>query len=287
MRAEETRLDLAPAIGGAVARFAWRGVDLFRPATAAAIAGGEVLGMASFPLVPFAGRIRDGRFDFDGRAVRLPVNLAGETDSIHGHGWQGAWSIAEWTGSKATLRFDHAAAAWPWAYGAEQTFDLADGALTHRLTVTNRSPTAMPAGLGVHPYFPRRDGARLGALVDGVFLRPDRPPIPPPEAWDWRLGAPIDAFVDHQFRGWDGVAKLIWPAESLAVTLTTAPAASRLVVYAPSGEAYFCVEPVTHQLDAVNRSPGGAQHGMALLAPGETLELVVRFIAADFAQTPP
>ncbi len=287
LKAGDTALELAPAIGGAVARFSWRGVDLFRPATAAAIARGDVLGMGNFPLVPFAGRIHRGRFSLNRREVRLPVNLAGETDAIHGHGWQAPWTIAAANEATATLRYDHAAGDWPWAYRAEQTFDLTDRALTQRLSVTNLSAPVMPAGLGLHPYFPRRAGVRLRARVDGVFLHPDHSPTPPPERWDWRSGPNVDAFVDNQFCGWDGLAQVIWHGESLSVAMTTEPAATRLVVYAPTGEDYFCVEPVSHQLNAVNRSPGGAQHGMFLLASGETLDLTVRFTLASAAQSPP
>lgn len=280
LRAGDTTLALAPAIGGAVAAFRWRDIDLFRPAAPTALAVGDVLGMASFPLVPFAGRISLGRFVFDGLAVRLPVNLSGETDAIHGQGWQAPWTLTEQADTAATLRYDHAAGDWPWAYRAEQTFALADGALAHTLSVTNRSERAMPAGLGLHPYFPRRPGLRLAARVDGVFLSPDRAPTPPPEAWNWTAGAALDSFVDHQFTGWDGRAAVTWPGLDLTLALDCQPPARRLVVFAPTGEDYVCVEPVSHQLDAVNRSQGGADHGMTILAPGETLVLSVRFTVA-------
>ena len=277
LRAGDTQLDLAPAIGGAVARFRWRDVDLFRPATAAAISCGDVLGMASFSLVPFAGRIRRGRFWFADHDVRLPVNLAGEPDAIHGHGWQAPWSIVDRSESAATLRFEYPGEDWPWPYRAEQTFTLADGDLTHGLSVVNRSRSPMPAGLGLHPFFPRPSGTRLSAHIDGVFLSPERPAVSPPPLWDWRLDPVVDAFVDHQFEGWNGEARVSWPSHGLALTLSTRPTTRRLVVYAPAGGTYFCVEPVSHQLDGVNRSPGGSAHGMVLLASGETLAITARF----------
>jgi aldose 1-epimerase len=119
--------------------------------------------------------------------------------------------------------------------------------------------------------------------VNGVFQSPERPAEPPPPCWDWRTDPLVDTFVDHQFDGWDGVAKISWPSRDLALTLTAGPATSRLVVYAPVGESYFCVEPVSHQLDGVNRSPGGGAHGMTLLAAGETLTMTARFsIEPDF-----
>lgn len=284
LAAGPARLTLAPAIGGAVARFAIAGADILRPASPAALAAGDVLGMASFPLVPFAGRIGGSSFGFGGRAVSLPANLPPEADAIHGQGWRAPWSVAEAGGGFARLTLDHAPDAWPWAWRAEQTFTLGEAGLEHRLKVTNLDSRPMPAGLGLHPYFPRPGGARLTARVDGVFLRPDQAPSPPPADWDWRLGPAIGPLVDHQFAGFDGAARLDWPDLGRALSLTTEPAAPWLVVYVPPGEAWFCVEPVSHQLNAVNLSEGGAGHGMKILGPGESLAITMRL---ELASPPP
>src|SRR5205085_895702 len=145
-------------------------MDIFRPATAQSLAATDPLGLGSFPLVPFAGRIAEGQFDFAGRQIRLPPNLAGETDAIHGQGWRNPWQVAGHETSTAALVFDHPAGAWPWDYRAEQTFTLRPNALIQRLSVTNTSREPMPAGLGVHPYFPRDHETRLQAEVTGVVL---------------------------------------------------------------------------------------------------------------------
>jgi aldose 1-epimerase len=274
----DTSLTLAPAIGGGVAAFRWRGHDLLRPATPEALEASDPLGMACFPMVPFAGRIARRRFTFDGRAVALAPNFEGEDGAaIHGQGWRRPWRVADHTATTARLTLDHPAGDWPWDYTAEQTFALEDGALVHHLAVTNTSPSPMPAGLGLHPYFPRDPDTRLQARVSGVFMTPEGPPAPLPADWDWRDSRAITAFVDHQFRGWTEAARISWPSRGLAVTLAAEPATPFLVVYAPVEGDYFCVEPVSHQLDAVNRSLGGAGHGMVVLPPGGTASLSARF----------
>ena len=48
------------------------------------------------------------------------------------------------------------------------------------------------------------------------------------------------------------------------------------MVYTPPGRGYFCVEPVTHMTDAINRMDV-AGHGLRVLAPGETLQVLVIF----------
>ena len=280
LRTGETTLSLVPALGGGVAAFRWRGQDLLRPATDESLRAADPLGLGAFPLVPFAGRIVGGRFQFDERRVELPANLDGEAAAIHGQGWRRPWRVEACSAASARLAFDHAAGAWPWDYRAEQLFELEDGLLISRLAVTNTSPRPMPAGLGLHPYFPRDADTRLEARVGGVFMTPDGPPAPLPVAWDWRSGPTLTAFVDHQFSGWAGAARVIWPSRGLTATLTAEPATPYLVVFAPTGGDYVCVEPVSHQLDAVNHSPGGADHGMRVLTEGETASLVMRLTLA-------
>jgi aldose 1-epimerase len=270
-------VELAPEIGGGVARFTWRGEDILRPAQASALRDRDVLGLSNFPLIPFAGRITKRRFRFEERDIALPPNLHGEAAAIHGQGWRLPWRLDEAGPTNARLSCEHRAGAWPWDYRASQVFALESDTLVHRIEVINLSDRPMPAGLGLHPYFPRDEDTRLTASVNGVRRTVAGPPDVVPAEWDWNTGVAIEAFVDNQFSGWSGHARIDWPLRDLAVTLSTDPARPHLVVYAPIGEAYFCVEPVGHILDAVNLSPGGADHGMIVLAPGEATSLTVRF----------
>ena len=56
------------------------GVDLLRRAPDGA---DDPLAMASFPLVPYANRIAQGRFAFDGADHQLPRNFGDHPHSIH------------------------------------------------------------------------------------------------------------------------------------------------------------------------------------------------------------
>ena len=59
LTAGETRVELYPDLGGAVARFTWRGKDVFRPSSPEAT---DVLETANFALVPYCNRIPGGNF---------------------------------------------------------------------------------------------------------------------------------------------------------------------------------------------------------------------------------
>ena len=275
-------LSLAPAIGGGVVRFAHRGEHILRPTSGSALAAGDPLGLACFPLVPFSGRVKNGAFDFEGRAIRLPPNIAGEVNAIHGQGWRGAWRAAARTANAATLRFEHRAGDWPWTYEAVQRFALSGGALTVALTVVNRGPGPMPAGLGLHPYFPRDADTRLTATATGVWQSGAVMPLSESEAWNPPGGSIGHPPADHVVTGWNGAARIDWPSRGRGVRITTGPAAPCLVVYAPLNGNFLCVEPVSHAAGALNRSEGGVAEGMRILPVGRALSLTTRFEVFSF-----
>jgi aldose 1-epimerase len=237
---------------------------------------------ACFPLVPYSNRIRDGRFRLGARDVALPLNFGDHPHSIHGHGWQAAWDVLESAPDRLLLSYRHSADEWPWAYAARQAFQLGVGGLAITLELENQSDSDMPAGIGLHPYFPLRD-ARLSAEVAGVWLTDDEvmptERVSPPECWDLSGGAAVPGMaIDNGFDGWDGRAQIEWPESDAGLTIVAESPLINLVVFAPPGGDFFCVEPVSHMTDAFNLAARGmAETGMRVLAPGETLSAGVTF----------
>ena len=280
-------VSICPAAGGSITRF-WQDrpdgpIEWLRPATATAIADRDPLGMASFPLVPFSSRIREGRFGFGGHAVSLPLNFPPERHAIHGHGWQASWHIVDVEEDTATIAYTHAADRWPWAYEAGQTFSLGETGLSLIMTLTNRGDGPMPAGLGPHPYFVRTPGARIAATVDRLWgsdseVMPTALTAPPPGR-DLNAGlAPAETVMDNTFTGWDHRVEISWPEWGARLVMEAPPPLDFLVVFTPPGEDYFCVEPVSNMTDAFNLAAAGRRDtGMTVLEPGETLTGIVRF----------
>ena len=262
------RLTFAPEVGGAVAGFAVAGREVLRPMARGAT---DALLTASFPLVPFCNRIPNGRFSFEGREVVLPPNLGDHPHALHGQGWRGVWTVERAEDGEAVLSYDHPAGDWPWAYRAEQRFVLGESGFRAELSVTNTGAATMPAGLGFHPYFPRREGEVLTAANDGVWLIDTEvlPTIHHPGPWeaDWATGAAVEGhgLIDHCYTGWDQRAVLSAPGQPDTV-ITASPECRWLHVYAPPGEGYLCVEPC-----ASRPNPFGAgETGMVALRPGES-----------------
>ena len=76
----------------------------------------------------------------------------GDPHYLHGDGWTGEWSVVEAGETTVRLGLDHAGGGTPYAYRAEQGFALDGAVLTLSLSVTNRGPSALPFGLGWHPF---------------------------------------------------------------------------------------------------------------------------------------
>ena len=267
-------MTLRPTLGGAIASLTLGGRDVLRPT-----AEGETdpLFSACFPLVPYANRIDHGRFAFEGRRVRLTPTPRFEPHVLHGTGWLAPWALTM-DGEVAVMTYEHPAGDWPWSFKAEQRLTLTPDGLIVVLTMTNTDAAPMPAGLGLHPYFVRRADTRLTLNSDGVWLA-DETQIPvrkgaPGELFDWRGGPPVNdaPFIDNAYAGWDGVA-VIGDAEG-DIRLTAGPEATGVHVFAPPGENFFCVEPVTQRPNAHN-APQGETTGVRTLAPGEAFALTM------------
>lgn len=280
LRCGATELVLAPEVGGGIAAWRFAGQDVMRPAPSGAR---DPLDLASFPLVPWSNRIRDGRFVFAGREVRVPPTHGDRRNTIHGQGWLRPWAVVEQSRTGVLLAYDHAPDAWPWAYRAEQRFELREDGFRVRLSVENRAGEAMPAGLGLHPYYPNTPGMRLQARLDGWWetdaaIMPVRYHAVDP-ADDWSAWLHAARTTDNVFAGWDGRAVLTWPERGLAVEMTTKDA-GYMVVYAPADGSIAVAEPVTHPTDALNEA---GLPGIRVLRTGERQVLDVDFRAQPLA----
>ena len=286
LRAGAAVLDVFPEIGGAIGAF-WSSVgdvriDWLRPADAVAIARGDVEAMGCFPLVPFSNRVRDGRFVFDGVEAFIPPIPGPHAE--HGHGWRRPWRTIAQGASWLTIEFETRDADWPFPYRARQNFRLSDNRLDITLSLENLGRRAMPAGLGLHPYFPRTPECRLSAKVAGMWnvdaeVMPVDLATPPPRAADPGRGlVPDEIELDNCFTGWDGDARIDWPERSTWLTMCASRPLRHLVVYSPRGESYFCAEPVSHCTDAFNLAAGGrTDTGMLRLEPDEAIAVTTIF----------
>lgn len=271
---------LRPDLGGSIISWSVAGQDMLRRAGDAALASGDPLSLASFPLVPFSNRIGFARFNWNGQQVDIEPNFPPEPHAIHGIGWTQSWEIGERSPSHCALNLMHSSdERWPWFFSASQKLRLTENGLELQLNATNLADEPVPLAFGHHPYFDQA-GAELSFNATSVFMS-DALSLPthavqPTGMFDFSVnGALTGRDVDHCYAGWDGHARITWSGRPMMLDIKSDMKAT--VVYVPKDGNAFCFEPVPHINNALNR-PGDILP-MPIIAPGESFNSTITFEA--------
>jgi aldose 1-epimerase len=275
LRNGELVCDLKPALGGCIAGLWFSGIPVLRSTPANDLH--SVRQAASYPLVPFSNRVSQAHLQWQGTAHPLVRNWAPDPHAIHGVGWERPWAVLEASDSFALLSYEHQAdASWPFAFDSSQAFKLKAHALELSLSITNQSATAIPVGLGWHPFFVKRPDSRVQFASTGRWEMGDDklPTHRAPHTGLDTACATLD--VDHCFDGWAGTVQL---HDSLLRTRVSS-SLGRLVVYSTPQSDSIAIEPVSHVNDAVNRMAQTGAHaddlGICVLHPGDTFSCAMR-----------
>lgn len=249
LEAQGARAAIDPSRGGRIVSLRVDGLELLVAPVEDPIHSG------CFPMAPFAGRVRRGRFSYAGQEHSLARNMP--PHAIHGTTFDRPWE---------ELGMGHIAIplgpGWPFPGHAEQHFHLDPKGLDLRLGVY-AGETPFPASAGWHPWLRRElargepaqlhfDAARMyrrdaAGIPDGVQV------APPAGPWD-------DCFT-----GLAGPPVVVWPG---ALRLTLTSDATHLVIYNEPEHA-LCVEPMSGPPDALNLEP-------RIVAAGRPLTLRAR-----------
>lgn len=297
---ERLRLALVPELGAGVAEFSMRIPEGREPRAASTLdASGPwqplwrraadnttyFNDLACYVLAPWSNRIAGAQFIFKDREIRLAPNWPDGT-AIHGVVKDRPWSILD--RSPASARFglesrDFPDLNWPWAFSATARYELSSRSLAIDLSVTNRSGSPMPAGLGLHPFFMRRlwdprDDVIVRAAFRGRYpatnMIPTGPAIPDDVTAQLGAGRPLAPLIlDDVFDGFDSRAEIIWPASRVRASFSVSPTMGHTVIYSPPApDAFFCFEPVTMVNDGFNLAARGETGtGVVVLEPGSSL----------------
>lgn len=240
---------VAPAEGGRLAQIAVDGVDLLiahgsRPDTSAPLSWG------CYPMVPWAGRVRDGVFTFRGRRYELPRTMGAH--AIHGVGLISAWDLEVVGDHEVELRLTLPRdARWPFGGTARQRIAVDGTSLRLDLDVT-ADDRPFPASIGWHPWFRKPD--RLDFRPTAMFRR-DRHHIAVDELIDVAPGPWDDCFVNEH------------PVvvEIDGVTMRLSSDCTTWVVFDEKQHA-TCIEPQSAPPDSFNIGPHPVEPGESLTA---------------------
>lgn len=268
LRAGALRLALRPDLGGCIAGLWHHGVPVLRSVEPEQLA--RARSAACYPLVPYSNRIAQGRFAWQGRPYQLALNFDDSPHPLHGVGWLSRWQVEAPHGpsgpAEVALTLTHRAdAGWPFDFHARQLFQLGPTSLRCELVVTNTGSVPAPAGLGWHPFFPRRTRSRIHVECSGRWEL-DALKLPTQLVPQSGVDADVAHLAyDHCFEGWSGPARL----RDERFTLTLRSSLERLVIYTPPDADCFAVEPVSHVTNAINQ-PAPSALGLVTLQPGNS-----------------
>jgi aldose 1-epimerase len=228
----------------------------------------------AYPLVPFSNRIKGARLAFGGKTHVLAPHPLDMPNALHGHAQRHAWTLLRHESHSAELTLDSAANAdWPWSFRSRIDYRLTGNAFVVRMEIENRSDSAMPAGLGWHPFFAIDDDSSVHFKaprrweLDHAYLPTGMSNVETAHTaltrHDWR---------EHDcalyLSEWDGHARLERHAGSLRMKAESP--LSHLVVFASRGSRFVCVEPVSHVANGFNLAADGVEKtGTHVIAQGE------------------
>ncbi len=244
-------------------------------------------------LIPFPGRIGNGRYSFDGRTFQLECNDKEGPNAIHGFVRSLPWQIQQLHPNRVTfeVRLDattYADRGYPFSLRILVTYELNNQGLGCRFSVTNVGHKPAPVGVGFHPYFTVGTSIvdEAEAQIPGTgFLEFNERLVPTgtiypvqDTPWDYRRFRPIaqqrfnHCYVNLE-RDTEGtaMAALRHIPSNRTITMTMDAAFSSVVVYtgdaiADAPRVALAIEPMTCASDAFNHP----EWGLKRLAPDET-----------------
>lgn len=250
----------------------------------------NALSSSCYPLVPFGNRVKDNRFEFEGREYLFERNTQWDHHYLHGEGWQSEWRIDEHANDSVVMSFSHDGLGTPYVYSATQSFRLRDDQLELSLAVVNEGDVPLPFGLGWHPYFTMTPETTLLAParkfwteVEG-WLPGEATAIP--ADLDFSTASPLPhRWVNNGFEDWSGEAVVAWPELDTQLHLAADPLFRHAFVFVSDTafdpkftRDYFCFEPMSHLANGHNL-PGLGD--LQILQPGQTLAGTIRFKPQD------
>jgi len=227
---------------------------------------------ASYPLIPWSNRIRDGVFTYKGETFRLQPNWPDGT-AIHGVARLYAWDVISADTSQIRLGYDsreYSGVNWPFSFAAEITYKLEDNVFSVDTQITNHDDRVMPAGFGHHPFFLKtlttdQDRAQVQIPFVSAFAPEPGGVLPLYQAaepvtsrTDFRELRTLPAdreniLIDDCYtdRITGQAVRFVYPS-GVEITLDSAPIFETLIFYCPSDKPVYAIEPVTNSNDGFN-----------------------------------
>ncbi len=236
-------------------------------------------------LIPWPNRIRDGRYEFEGKQQQLALTEPARHNASHGLGRYVAWRLVDHRPDVVTQEVTiYPQSGWPGILVATTTYRVDSDGLTVTVEAANRGSTPLPFGYGAHPYLTAGEDrvdeisieipASRYLAVDDRLLPVELRPLDG-TGFDWRAAHQLEsAILDTAFtdliRGPDGRwhvnvrlaerCTYLWGDEFMRWI--------QVFTGGPYRDWGIAVEPMTCGPDAFN--PGPTHDDLRVLEPDQT-----------------
>jgi len=255
-------------------------------------ANGKVGGQGDV-LIPFPGRVREGRYSLGGQTYQMDKNDKEGPSAIHGFLRAVLWDIEAQTDTEVTFSAaiqPQDQAGYPFSLRAEVTWGVTPTGLSCAFRIQNTGSASAPVAAGFHPYFTVDteliDTNLLqvpfaSALEFDADLLPTGREVPVGDtSYDFRRARPIGGTVfntcflhPQRTEGGKAVIVLRNPETQRTVSVALGEAVNYVVLYSgdPLPDSHrrraLAIEPMTCGSDAFNHPAWG----LSILAPGQSL----------------
>ncbi len=256
------------------------------------------------PVLCFPNRISGGRFLFEGREYRFPVNEPHLDNYCHGTLHTLPFAVAEYDGTHITGVFEATEEqpymSFPHSFVFRLEYRLTREGLLQVASVTNTSHTRMPFALAFHTTFrvPFSPGGEAATTTIKVPTKEEfertmhnfRPTGKRFATHEWKEALHAGSFVPgdytiSRFYSLEGNVLSLSDATGTTITYTYDKKYRHCMMYNGGNKSYICLEPQTYATDCINLSSTPMEDGLLVIEPGETLTLKTRIAISHSQKT--
>jgi aldose 1-epimerase len=290
LSAHDFACQIDPAHGGLITDLVWSAPDghqyplLFgQNGVAASRDAPNRFGL--WPLVPFANRAYGGVIDDGTDRFTVALNDPATSSAIHGFGLQSAWTVTAHDPHQLAMRHDRKTQPGgdPYAYEATMRITLAKGHVEIALEVINRAARSLPYGLGLHPWFPRREDTTITLQARGElgFHQGGYKAshlVPFEAGGPYATATPLGMAHEtaHSLIDWAGKAVISSWQLGLSLEIEASDNARHPVLWAPPKSDFVCFEPQTHAIGSPSEAIAREIAPLTRVKPGEHLAMSMR-----------
>ncbi len=226
---------------------------------------------ASAILFPFANRIKDGEFCFEGQQFQLDINNKVENHALHGLVYNKKFTIqselANADAAQLIIKYDYnkPEPGFPFPFSIQLTYTFTSNGLDLHVLVENKAEEVFPFTIGWHPYFLSEDlnksyidfKSRLKLQMDDRNIGTALQDVIPVESSSLDTKTLDDCWqLDED--------TVLFKTPTYNLSLSSSESKSFLQVYTPPKKNTVAIEPTTGVSNSFN-----TKIGLSVLKPGE------------------